>query len=571
MKKRFLAVCSAVLLLGGMFASCGRGNDNPGVADDVTDPFHKYSSTLTMNVGQWVADEKNFPAGQTPGDNQMYDLIEKYTNIDLNATVTVPYGTEFYDKIANLQMTDDLPDMTAMDQITFASAVEAGQLADLTEAYEKLASPTLKRIMSYQDNLLLNLGKVDGKLYALPEISSPMDGVPVMWIRQDWIDIVGGKVPQSYQDFEDLAYLFKEKMSDIESATGVKNCYPIGFYQDLSIPYYALMNAHGAYPEIYVEGSDGKLTYGSIQDNMVEGLKTLNQYDADGLFLKGWATQNTNTIMQHCAQGRVGILIDTFYGSLSSAVNGVMGLKFNGNEKFNELDTNWVAVPVYSAVPGKEFVPTTIISPRNYYTVNVNYPNPEALIIMMNYMVEEYNTEGTEENGQGRYSEFTKEFKELSHADDLVARTISNWLPFMMYDPEINIEYTKNICAVMDGEKTYDELNVEEQYFYDMMTEEVNTPAKQLNQWSYNYVYGPNGGIQAYMKYDGRYVYDAWLDVPTPTMQLSGNILLNSIERQKITNMITGLTADQINTAFASMTADWKKNGGNKILEEINA
>ena len=73
------------------------------------------------------------------------------------------------------------------------------------------------------------------------------------------------------------------------------------------------------------------------------------------------------------------------------------------------------------------------------------------------------------------------------------------------------------------------------------------------------------------MKYDGRYVYDAWLDVPTPTMQLSGNILLNSIERQKITNMITGLTADQINTAFASMTADWKKNGGNKSLEEINA
>ena len=580
MKKRFFALAALLVLLSGvMFASCSNGKTNAGVADNVTDPFHKYSSTLTMNVGQWVSSETNYPAGQTPGDNDMYDLIEKYTNIDLNASVTVPYGTEFYDKIANLQLTDDLPDMTAMDQNTFASAVEAGQLADLTDAYEKLASPTLKRIMSYQDDLLLNLGKVNGRLYALPEISSPMDGVPVMWIREDWIDIVGwtnsqgGKKPLTYAEFEDLAYTFKEHKAEIEEATGVNGCYSIGFYQDLSIPYYAIMNAHGAYPEIYVEGTDRAYEYGSLQDEMIDGLTTLSKYHGDGLFLADWATRATNTVMQHCASGRVGIMIDVFYGPLSTALSGVMGLKFNGNAKLQ--NANWIAVPMYSAVEGEDFVPTTIIAPRNYYAMNVNYPNPEALIIMMNYMVEEYNTEGTAENGQGRYFPFTQEFKTLSHQDDLVARTISNWLPFMMYDPEINIEYTENICACLEGDITYEDLNIEEQYFYDMITEEIeNTPAnatKLTTQWSYEYVYGPEGGIQAYMQYNNRYVYDAYLDVPTPAMQLYENIALNG-ERTDVTDAITTLVSrDQIASKFNTLKSHWLDNGGEDILEEINS
>lgn len=581
MKKRLLALTVLVLLLcTAIFSACGSKQNYTGVQDDVTDPFHKYSQTLTMNVGQWVSSETNYPAGQTPGDNAMYDLIEKYTNIDLNASVTVPYGTEFYDKIANLQMTDDLPDMTAMDHNTFASAVEAGQLADLTDAYEKLASPTLKRIMSYQDNLLSNLGKVDGRIYAIPEISSPMDGVPIMWIREDWIDIVGwqnaqgGKEPLSYADFESLAYAFKDNIGLIEQQTGVSGCYALGFYQDLSIPYYAIMNAHGAYPEIYVPGTDKTYDYGSLSDEMIAGLTALNRYHGDGLFLSDWATQPTNTVMQHCASGRVGILIDVFYGPLSSSLSGVMGLKFNGNEKL--ANANWIGVPMYSAVEGKEFVPMTIIAPRNYYVVNANYPNPEALIIMMNYMVEEYNLEGTQENGQGRYFPFTQEFKELSHKDDLVARTISNWLPFMMYDPEINIEYTKNICACLEGEKNYDELNVEEQYFYDMIAEEIsetdsNYATKKQTQWSYEYVYGPNGGIQAYMKYEGRYVYDAYLEVPTEAMKLYENIALNG-ERMNVTDIITTLTTQsQIESAFNTLKSNWLKNGGESILAEINA
>ena len=151
MKKIVILLTALLLALSGM-VGCGE-NKNPGVDDDVTSYFHKYSEPLTMNVGQWVSDEKQFPVGQTPSDNEMYDLVAEFTNIRLKPTFTTAYGQSFFDKVAMLQASDELPDVTAMDATCFDSAVEAGQLADLTEVYEKLASPTLKRLIESNDGL----------------------------------------------------------------------------------------------------------------------------------------------------------------------------------------------------------------------------------------------------------------------------------------------------------------------------------------------------------------------------------------------------------------------------------
>ena len=115
-----------------------------------------------------------------------------------------------------------------MDATCFDSAVEAGQLADLTEFYEKLASPTLKRLIESNDGLYKNLGTVDGKLYGTPEPKSDIEGIPILWIRKDWVEICGwtnaegGLQPQTYEELEDLLYSFKENQSKIEQQTGVK-------------------------------------------------------------------------------------------------------------------------------------------------------------------------------------------------------------------------------------------------------------------------------------------------------------------------------------------------------------
>lgn len=53
-------------------------------------------------------------------------------------------------------------------------------------------------------------------------------------------------------------------------------------------------------------------------------------------------------------------------------------------------------------------------------------------------------------------------------------------------------------------------------------------------------------------------------------MVLFNNILNLQIENVAMTKMICEYDLSQIDQAFTKFTSDWHKNGGDKILKEIN-
>ena len=77
----------------------------------------------------------------------------------------------------------DIPDFFACDPATYVKLAQNDQLADLSEAYDKYATPELKVTMDdFPEGF--NSGKQNGKLVALSQqgfgiISLP----PVVWIR----------------------------------------------------------------------------------------------------------------------------------------------------------------------------------------------------------------------------------------------------------------------------------------------------------------------------------------------------------------------------------------------------
>lgn len=530
---------------------------------------------MKMRVGQWVADEKQFPVGQSPSDNEMYDLIEEYINIDLEPAFTTAYGQTFFDKVAMQQASDELPDMTAMDASTFASAVEAGQLADLTEIYEKLASPTLKRLVESNNGLYKSLGTVDGKLYGIAEPKSDIEGVPILWIRKDWIEICnwtnseGDLEPKTYSEFESLLYAFKDNIQKIEEETGVSGVYPMALYKEFSgaSPYRGVMNAHGAYPGIYLENADGTLRYGSLEDEVKEGLKTLNKYQADGILRRDWATQDTTSIAAEGGQGKYGVFIDAYWAPLATQISGVIGLKEGGTAP-GLADADWIACPI-PGIDGVDIAPINDAAPERYYVVSVDYPNPEAMIIMMNYLVEGSNLDSSEEDQTGYYHPYSVAYRELSESDKYVSRMIYNWLPIILDDPTKNTTMAEKITAALEDPSKVDALVGQEKYYYDLITKTPTSQTDRINSWTWRMIYGPDGGVLACKEYKNTTV-NAFMSAPTPSMVLYNNILNLQIENVAFTKAICEYSTTQIDEAFAQFISDWRNSGGDKILGEIN-
>ena len=575
--KHLIAVSLMVVCMAtGVLAGCSPENP-PVVVDppESADYFHKYSETVHMSVGQWVADATNFPEGESPTDNSLYRMIEKYTNIKMEPKFTVPYGQQFYDTVARFQMSDDLPDVTAMDVTCFHDAVKAGQLADLTEIYEEYASPALKSIFESNNSLFLKLGTVDGKLYGLPAPTSSLDGVPVLWIREDWIDITGFKegedvrTPETYEEFEEMLYLFKDKIGQIEEETQVQNCYPMAFYKDFGAPYRAIMNAHGAYPGIYVE-ENGEIVYGSLTDEVRDTLKIINQYDADGMFRTGWSTLENTEIAANSAAGRVGVFIDSYWGALTTQMQGVIGMKFKGDNP-GLANADWIAVPM-PAPEGETISPINDVvnsASQNYYVASTKFGNPEAMIILMNYLVEGYG-ESNEEEQTGYYNPYVVEYRELANSEKYASRSIFNWLPIILDNPDKNATYTRNICEALETNDT-SKLVGEEILYYNYITGEATTPEAKLNQWVWNMVYGPDGGVQACLDYGDNLTHDLYLLAPTRTMQLKSSILEKSILNKSVTEMITTYSVGDIDEKFQEMVDDYNSSGGSDILDEVRA
>lgn len=573
-----LSVTMLILVLSiGFFASCGNNDESTVIDANVDGCFHKYSSTLNIKVGQWVADETMFPAGQNVSDNVMYDLMEEHFNINLKPKFTTKLGDTFFTQVGNLQALDDLPDITAMNVNILYDAIEAEQLVDLKPYIDKNASPTLKRILGARNGEYLKIATKDGKIYGLPKITDKFNTIPMIWVRKDWLLNVGliGTIEEDYDmntfaDFENMLKAFKDNISTIENETGVSNCYPLAMYKTLHVPFTGIMNAFDAYPGIYLQEND-EYIYGSLTEEVKLALQKLNEFQVKGYLKDGWAQQDTVNIAAESAMGRVGVFIDEFWASLASQIFGSMQTKFNDNGLEN---AEWAAYPVPS-VSGGLIKPQITAQSSEYYTVRKGFSQPEALIIMMNAMCQKYSNDACENTEDETALEaFSQDFKELTESEEYASKMIYGWLPFFIDDPDKNETYMNNICSVINGETEESTLKGEEILYYNIITSEANTPAEKLAKWQWSMVYGPKGGIAIASKYTD-FKYNAYAGAPTPAMVNYGSSL-TAYENSSFVNMIVGTksitssTSGFFGTGNNAFVKSYNNQGGLEIIQEIN-
>lgn len=374
-------------------------SSNEGSSQETPDPFGKYEETVVINIGKSVDPTAKLPDGDTHENNQYTRHIKEHLNIEVRHEWEAASGNDYNQKVNLAIASNDLPDAMVVNNTQFRQAVRAGQLQDLTEAYNLYASPVMRQMMDKTEGRAQEAVTFDGKMMALPNLPVPDDGYSLMWIRKDWLNKLGLEVPMTVDEIEEVARAFVENDPDgngKDDTVGIIGPQSGGllyanFLSSTNITYGfgPIFTAHKAFPGFWLKDSDGKIVYGSILPETKEALAKLRDWYEKGLIDKEMGIRkDSNELM---SSGQAGIFFGPWWMgyAFSDAVN-------------NNPDANWQAYASPLDANG-EYNTTMGAVSTEFLIVRKDYEYPEAVIKMNNLLIRDESKFDLSKGGPGFY------------------------------------------------------------------------------------------------------------------------------------------------------------------------
>lgn len=351
--------------------------------------LYGYAEPVTIKIGVSYAAAADFTflGGETVENNAWMDLYKANNIIPEILYEVDPSQAET--KLSTAIMSGDYPDIFSATGAEYQNYVDSGVVADITEAYEKYASEELKAYMSYDGGMALESLYVDGKLYGLPKVSDPYAGAHVMWIRQDWLDNLGLKVPETMEELKEVAYAFTY---DDPDGNGKNDTYGlaldgINVLNDSVGNMAPVFQAYGCYLGkdglTYLEGENGEIVWGGANaEGMKEALTLLQEMYAEGTLARDFVTMDYQSVFEEAGAGRCGIWFAPNWGGMDPAVNATQ----------NDINCHIVAAAVPTATEDatRAYVSSSV---STVYCVSSQCANPEVLIKLWNLSVKYQNAQ----------------------------------------------------------------------------------------------------------------------------------------------------------------------------------
>lgn len=519
---------SAVLILAMLLCAAASAATNEFYAT----PGERYADTVTVRSVRVLDPSLTFDGDDNIENNLWTRYYETEHNIRVTYDWTVPEGAAYTDKVNMMLMTGELPDFFSVNATQFEELVEAGLLADLTEAYENYASDALKERMTLTGDGVLEAGRRDGCLYALPqETDWQTNSAPILFIRGDWMDKLGLDAPKTVEDLMNIARAF---MTQDPDGNNENDTYGIAIdsYENLSY-FYPMF---GAYNGIWMQNADGEYVYSSVQDEMRNALEMLQGYYQEGIFKTDFLTSTTNK--QDINDGSCGIFIYNYVWPL---------IIMDGWAENPDLYWNFYPLPTLTGenypAPGQAGN-----GYDTYWVVSRECEHPEAMIKLMNTFVD-------------------LQSNDASMLHDADGRPVYTYNAVSMNTPDNNYYNYQLIAeAVETGDTSV--LPVQAVQAYEFVMNYVNGSGEK-NDWAYYYVFGPESTQKVSGEYyiePANYQRDAWGYAPTEGM-VANKATLADMEKEYFSQILVGGDI----SLFDEFAASWHVMGGDTIAEEVNA
>ena len=241
-----------------------------------------------------------------PEDNPTKAWMEEELGFPLKF-ITVPSNDEYITKVNLLIASDEMPDIiTDSSVLEYYKHVSQGLFIELTDLLEKYGQNILAARPAENFE---NLKWTDGKLYVISSSVNP--GYDGMMVRKDWLDKVNLPVPETLEDFKNVAKVFAEN-----DMNGNGKADELGYGgwnpSDPIIPFNAFFCAYGANPYGWIL-KDGKVVHGGLQTETKEAVKFLSQMYAEGLIDPEYLTTDRTKLNEKVGTERVGLLTDQLW------------------------------------------------------------------------------------------------------------------------------------------------------------------------------------------------------------------------------------------------------------------
>ncbi|MCU6708930.1 extracellular solute-binding protein [Paenibacillus sp. J5C_2022] len=547
-KRTLLLTMCFILSITMVLGACSSGGSGEEPAGNVTDsddssavpgnndPLGQYDPPISISTVKRIDANLKLPDGQTNEDNIWTQSIAAELGIHIK-TEWIADASQYDNKLNMSIASGSLPDFMRVNQEQLNQLIESDSLEDLSEVYDKYASPDTKQQYGVGDSIALKAASVGDKLYAIPNTASAIAGAgsPLLWIRTDWLDHLNLSEPESMQDLFDIAKAFTNNDPD---GNGKKDTVGLAFVNG-QVGDLGIYNGFHAYPSAWIQNESGKLVYGSVQPEMKKALEEMQQLYKDGAIDPEFAVKDWGKWNEMLTSGQVGIAFAAhWFGQLVH------------NLKVRDSKAEWkpYLVPSIDDKPSK----ITLRSPvLEYYVVKKGYKHPEALIKMFNYY---YSLTVGERATQENYHKY------MYDKDDGSIQYVA--LAPIHTNDATDVAF-KQMVEAFDSNDAAKAKAMDAKTIYENATKALNGE-NSLYGWT---LYYPAWKLFFDMMDNELYVNNAFYGAPTDTMRDKA-ATLSKLEFETFTKIIMGETPID---EFDKFVDHWNKLGGEQITKEVNA
>lgn len=546
-KKRWIVLLMSAVLLS--MAGCKKQEKQQEEKDIKTEekewktaestPYGKYPELVTYTLGQMSgANNSNLPEGNTYEDNAYTRYLRKMLNIQ-NESVYME-REERYDEYVNILVKDHtLPDVLVVsDRETLHELVENDLVEDLTEVYESCASPRIREMYDSYGGELLDGGKFDGRLMAIPE--TVIDHGPcLLWLRKDWMDELGLEEPESLEEAFVIIEEFRKNHMGAEQGEE-----PIGLLCDTSLvgttstnysvePVFDIFHAS---PQRWIMNEQGEILYGSVTKETKEALGYLNQLYERGILDTDFALRAQNNLRDLVVEGRCG----AFFGLWWTPNNPLM------DTYSQEGGAEWEPYYLTGDVQTENQRFTTFRD-NKYVVVRKGYEHPEIVMKIISVLFDYTRYEAMDADEVNSYFALNV---------DPTARPLVINVDYY----EATYKVTENIRKALNGEISVNSLSAIEKSYYDACS---------------NYLEGRNVTAEDWAAYKSRIsavglLIDGNYKPPVRKYleDTDGEIpeALKTLEKNTFIQIIMGKKPLDYFDEFVEM---WYEQGGEELTEQV--
>ena len=562
-QKQIIALVSATALAATALAGCGKtSEENPqttavkeaeGTAKEDL-PFSKYAETVTVHLGGSMNPNTKIPDGMSYEDNSYTRLLKEDFNIEV-VYDWVASSSDFDEKMNLCIGSGAIPDLMNVNATQYRALLKYDMIQPLDQYFDDYASDALKGyVESGGEELKKCISNDKGEMMAIPAPNITAGGINEMWIRQDWLDNLGLEVPRTWDEMAAVAEAFVTQDPDgngeadtigILGPGNTDHMNAIGGNQFGLDP---LFSSFQSYPQYWLQDEDGTVKYGSIQPETRTALEKIQKLYTDKLIDTEMLVRNDSK--EPLLAGKVGIFFGPWWCGYTVADATLAG------------EADWRAYFTPLSEDGNYY--THMVEPTTKYVVaSKSCKNPEAAFKIIN-------------------NEIANEQQWIADGITSTEMSTADIYPlFNVYDNADEIETSYDaLTKYLAGEITMDDVDFSRHKLLKGDMEAVTELKKEpyddfsLDNWNLDSDLAKNylPRLVSILVGEAPSVNDKYIPVynayngQTETMQAKW-ANLKKMEEETFAKIVMG-KADI--SEFDTFVENWKNQGGDQILKEIN-